>query len=346
MSHPMTSLGIARRMRFAVGACVTALALLGGAGPAKAQFGLEGPFVATLKDTSGNPQTQAGSHPDAFTTTFNLHEVPGPDPSGSGGLIPVPDEKIKDVIVELPPGLAGSANGAAVCSVEQFGNIEQCPAESVVGVAELNLGLFGAPNPMKFAVFNLEPGPNQAARFGWRVLIPPVNVVTTVRSESDYGLTSSIADTNQAAALYGSVLTLWGVPADHNLTSDVGSPDFGMPGHGPRRWLLRMPTACNGDLTVKLKINSYEHPADVKEYTATLPGPTGCDAVPFNPSISVEPTTRQADAPSGYDIHIKLPQSEDPAQLGTADLKDATVTLPEGVSISPSAANGLQACTD
>ena len=334
------------RRRITSVACVAALTILGvAAAPASAEIGLKPgtDFVAELLDQNGDPQTQAGSHPDRFITDFQLATV---DLNGSE----VPDEKIKDIVVELPAGLAGSANGAPVCSNEQFGTGfgATCPADTMVGIAELNLSLFGPPTIQTFAVFNLEPGPNQAARFGWKVLIPPVNVISSVRGESDYGLNSSIANTNQAAGLYGSRLTLFGVPADHNKNSvDPTSPDWNQPGSGPRKWLLRMPTSCPTDpMTVKLKINSFEDPSDVKEFDTTVPAPTGCEKVPFEPTVSVEPKSHRADSPSGYDIHIRLPQSDNPAVLGTADLKSAVVTLPPGVSISPAAAGGLASCTD
>jgi hypothetical protein len=345
----MSSLRIARKARMAVGVCAVGLASLGIAAPANADFGVvPGSFSAELLDAGALPQTQAGSHPDKLVTKFDLITKSIPDPNNPGSNIDVPDGKLKDIVVELPAGLAGSATGAPVCPNEVFGaGFNPCPAETLVGIATLNLSLFGPPTLQDFAVYNLEPGPNQAARFGWKVLIPPVNVISSVRSESDYGLTSTIADTNQAAGVYGSSLTLFGVPADHNASNTPGTPEFGTPGHGPRKWLLRLPTSCDGnDLQVKLKVNSFEDPANVKEYTTDMPAITGCNSVPFDPSITVEPKSRRADSPSGYDVHIKLPQSDDPAQLGTADLKDATVTLPEGVSISPSAANGLQACTD
>ena len=338
-------------MRLSLTAFATTLVALAFAVPAHAEIGLDGPFEAQLLNGAGDPQTQAGSHPDRFITHFKFTTTLGPDKDGDTNPDVIPDEKVKDVIVELPPGLAGSANGAPVCSNEVFGSSffalgGPCPTETIVGKAELTLGIFGAPIPFPFPVFNLEPGPNQAARFGFRVLFPPVNVLSSIRSESDYGLTSSIPDTNQGAALYESTLTLFGVPVDHNGVGDPNSPDFGTPGSGPRKWLLRLPTSCNGDIPVKLKVNSYEDPGDVKEFTATLPGPTGCEAVPFEPTVSVEPKSTRADSPSGYDIHIGLPQSDDPDQLGTADLKDAVVTLPPGVSISPAAAGGLESCTD
>ncbi len=77
-----------------------------------------------------------------------------------------------------------------------------------------------------------------------------------------------------------------------------------------------------------------------------MAGTTGCAAVPFNPAIAVTTSTRKAGAPVGYDVELKLPQSEEEDGLGTADIRATEVTLPEGTVLSPSAANGLSGCTD
>jgi hypothetical protein len=69
----------------------------------------------------------------------------------------------------------------------------------------------------------------------------------------------------------------------------------------------------------------------------------------FDPSIAVEPETTQADTPSGYVVELRLPQGPNAfGELATPNLKNAAITLPPGLSISPSAANGpnaLSGCT-
>jgi hypothetical protein len=77
-------------------------------------------------------------------------------------------------------------------------------------------------------------------------------------------------------------------------------------------------------------------------------GPTECDRLPFDPSLQVRIDTTKADAPSGLAVDLSFPQQglSNPTGRATAHLKRAQVTLPEGMTISPSAADGLVGCSD
>ena len=100
------------------------------------------------------------------------------------------------------------------------------------------------------------------------------------------------------------------------------------------------------------------------EAQAVSPRVTGCEALNFKPSFSFQPRPSAAseaeaeakeaqgptestppDTPSGYTFQLHLEQHETPAELASPQLRDTTVTLPEGVTLSPSSANGLVACT-
>ena len=76
-----------------------------------------------------------------------------------------------------------------------------------------------------------------------------------------------------------------------------------------------------------------------------IPGQfTGCDIPRFEPEVNVEPTGKQADSPTGLNVHIHIPQNENPNGPSTPPVKNTVVTLPEGMSFSPSFANGLDSC--
>jgi hypothetical protein len=101
-----------------------------------------------------------------------------------------------------------------------------------------------------------------------------------------------------------------------------------------------------------------------KSASMTAPPVTGCDspglASQFVPSLDMRPTpgtgSSRADAPSGFTVDLDFPQAAndptdsssrfDPSVPNAPALKDATVSLPAGVAISPSAADGLDGCSD
>lgn len=62
--------------------------------------------------------------------------------------------------------------------------------------------------------------------------------------------------------------------------------------------------------------------------------------------MSVAPDTTQAETPAGYTVEVKAPQDGLTAVggLSTSNIKDTTVTLPEGVAINPGQARGLVTC--
>jgi len=108
----------------------------------------------------------------------------------------------------------------------------------------------------------------------------------------------------------------------------------------------------------------YPLPAEPSSFDASYSGPTewgeevgidGCGEVPFEPTLEASPSTASADSPSGLDVHLRVPQScwdaketaaEAEAALCQSDLRDATVRLPAGMSVNPSSAGGLGACTE
>ena len=79
-------------------------------------------------------------------------------------------------------------------------------------------------------------------------------------------------------------------------------------------------------------------------------GLEGCSQLPFTPSVEVSPEEHTASTPTGLDVDVRLPQAPlleaNPEGRAEADVRETTVTLPAGVQVSPSAANGLAACPE
>jgi hypothetical protein len=322
---------------------------VGGAG---ATFGFPPGGLQTILSSG-----QAGAHPDFTTvTTFSSKRNPAPEQGNRSAIIPVGSPK--DIDASLPPGLVGNPNAVPQCSPAQLigpGGLEfgHCPADAQVGLVTLNVGTNVA--PLTVPVYNIVPESGEPARLGFYALLAPVYLDAHVRSDGDYGVSASLKNVTQVLPIVSSVLTLWGVPAGpshdrsrwHAEPPPNGFGTYGLAsGIGPAPFMAN-PTACTAaPLEAGITTDSWQAPG-VPVTTNDSLGPfTGCDQLTFDPSIGVQPDTLQAGAPAGYTVELKVPQSNDPAGLATPTLRNASVTLPAGTVLSPSAADGLQGCSD
>ena len=329
------------------GALAIALAALF-AMPALAQADLLQSFTAEVRDQNGNPYTQAGGHPfEAFTDiNFRTHEVPNVPPNPP---FITPDESVRTVNVDLPAGLVGNPQNMPQCTHAQlasgFGG--GCPANTQVGVTVLKTGLG---SNFTSAVYNLKPPKGVPAQFGFIALIPPVYINASVRD--DGGLSVTIPNISQALPLTGTSLTFWGVPGDPAHDPDRGSclndgdPTIPCPFQGPVLPFLSNPTSCTGPVDTVLRANSWQNGA-IESLTSTTPvGASGCNAVPFDPSVNVQAGSQSSDSPTSMSVDVDLPQPQNPTGITESNLKKAVVSLPAGTSINPAAADGLAGCTE
>jgi hypothetical protein len=342
-------------------------------------FGIDAFDGQVSADPSGTAFTQAGGHPYAISTAIMFNTFTNPIPE-KGPTWPI--EPTKDVLVDLPPGLVGdpTATGDARCTLDQLANSEGtvakplCPPGAQVGETKIYIAggfinlMIGDPLP----VFNMVPPADVPARFGFNVAGTVVTLDAALRSGGDYGLSVNVRDISQGLAIAGTELSFWGVPADPRHDPVRACAGQQAPGEGgpsckteqPRRAFLRLPTRClppGQGFETTARVDSWDDPGDFRaaSFTTHLPpafpfppsqwgaiqGTTGCDQVPFEPTFSGAPLDATAGAPSAFAFDLTLPQSDDPDQLGTADLKKAVVTLPLGLRVSPSSAKGLGACS-
>jgi hypothetical protein len=144
-------------------------------------------------------------------------------------------------------------------------------------------------------------------------------------------------------------LALLGIPL--GLPTCTNRPSIG-PLPDPDLPFLSNPTACTGvQLASRLFVdanlpNEAGPTASAVDFTPT--GATGCEQVPVAGDVEVSPDTNQPDAPTGPTVAITVPQPglADSDILATSHLRDISVTLPPGMTLNPSVANGLEACTD
>jgi hypothetical protein len=338
-------------------------------------FGVDS-FDGQVVDAAGSPFTQAGGHPYAASVSIDLNTITNPAPI-AGAVWPA--EPVKDILVDLPPGLVGDPTAADTCTASQLANGSVtdtqplCPPTSQVGTAEIRFNgyfvLASAAGP--YAVYSMVPPPGVPARFGFNVLGSVVVMDAEVRSGGDYGLSVNARNIPEALPIAGTTVTFWGVPADPSHDAQRGCAGFSSPHLGgpscpsgaPRVAFLRNPTSCPDPgvgLPTTVRTDSWMNPGDFKQasFISHLPpafptppedwgapvGPTGCARVPFDPTFEAAPVTPRVGVPSGFVFDLSIPQTDDPDTIGQSDLRRAEVTLPLGVRVSPSSAAGLGAC--
>jgi hypothetical protein len=331
-----------------------------------------GPAYEIVNEPYKQPFTQAGAHPWALTTTFELATEVWNQDEGEVSLRPAQDPK--DIVAELPPGLLGDPLAVPRCSLTLVtstnGEQHPCPADTQIGVYRYrNAGNAEQLGP----VVNVTPEPGQSAEFALQGrefgVITPLLTAHLIRTRElvgghvreGYGF--DVADNGVPQIKLRRVeLTFWGVPGDkshdpmrrrfcdkkglkHDLECENGFE--GEPSNQPLVPFLSFPTDCSaGAQTFTLRADSWQSPGQFAEASVPFPAVTGCDVLGFNAGtgVSVEPDTLLADAPVGLGVSLKVPLNESPATNTTPAIRDTRVTLPQGLSVSPGVVDGIVAC--
>ncbi|HEY2141525.1 MAG TPA: hypothetical protein VGG98_05640 [Solirubrobacteraceae bacterium] len=328
-----------------------------------ARFGIE-QYEMLAENADGSPDTQAGSHPFQLTTMVGLNQ--GADPR-------TPPAGVKDLHVNLPPGLIGNPTPFPQCPLVKFlGAAEDgqnnCADNTVVGVASVTatfpVGNAEPVETIEVPLFALVPTVGEPARFGFDVAGVSVFLDTSLRTGGDYGVTVSIDNITQISGFVSSRVTFWGVPGDprHDaargwncLKPTEGSAPCAVFGQESPPPLLTLPTACTGPVHTTVEGDSWQEagvftpPFDYtfRDNLGRVSGMDGCNQLPFSPSIKVTPDGRAGSTPTGLTVDEHVPQdpSLNSAGLAESSVKGLSVTLPAGVVLNPAAADGLQACS-
>jgi hypothetical protein len=312
-------------------------------------------FKADFYDADGStPVRTAGAHPDLATFAFDFNSISAPvDVSGTIQTHRKAEAgTIRDLRVDLPPGFLGNPTAVGECTPAEL-SFDKCPHSSQVGRIELYVYPIGTSNYQapSVAVFNMVHPRGTITDLAFTYASIPVHIKANLDPANHYAISTRVSNINETLPPYSQKLTLWGVPADHSHDSErCGDPaetELECPTDAKPKPFLTVPFQCGVDNTVRLfEYDSWQNPGVFgPEIDYHQPGQsTDCDKPRFEPDVEVEPTGHQAETPTGLDVRIKVPQNENPVSLGTPPVKRTTVTLPEGMSFSPSFADGLESC--
>jgi hypothetical protein len=330
-------------------------------------FGVQS-YSLVNEEAGGVEDDRAGSHPFQQTTTIELNQtadttLTGSTPNAEPAALP------KDLQFRWPAGLIGNPTSVSPCSDHAFltpvGAENECPASSAIGVATVTVNepsLFDA-TVFTVPLFELEPEPGEPARFGFNITEAntPVYIDTAVRTGSDYGVTVESDNITETAGLLSAKVTVWGVPSAASHDADRGwgclLPTLGdvslQPCEQPESRnsapFLSLPTSCGTPLRSTVLGDTWRRPTPAVELASfDSAGLVGCNDLGFGPQLKVAPDTAEADAPAGARIDVHVPQGEDenPEGLASSNIRTASVTLPEGVTVNPAAASGLEGCSE
>ena len=270
-----------------------------------------------------------------------------------------PEVDMKTIRVDLPVGLSVNPGATPQCEVGagQHPDATTCPPTSKVGESLVTVSPevpLTPPITLALPVFNVKPKMGESARFGFSV---PNPVIT--EPPSDVYLEGDVAWSSD----YHEGFTIH-VPKAGGVKLLKNRLVFEGQSHDPTGvgFFLTTPSTCF-DPTQPAFAHTYStfaradslqnpdpgFPAGSPFVEAQLPpgtSPKECNTIPFNPSIGVDPGTKQVDSPAGATTEVQLPVEPNPAGQETSTMRVARVTLPAGMGLNASAANGLAACTD
>jgi hypothetical protein len=273
---------------------------------------------------------------------------------------------IEDFENELAPGVfvpacdKGTRVGTEeVTLVTTVGGVVPAPAPFPAGNT-LPAGAVvppGAATGTKVPVYNLVPNDGEPALFGFVVAGKEiVYLKTDVSWESDYheAFTIELPESDPPFTTLKSRLVNFGQEAG-NIEATAGNGTY-----------INTPTTCfdptafptlyptwfraesHGEPNPTFPNGSTPFQANVEDSTGHLYQQEKCATVPFDPSIGVNPGTTAVDSPAPATatttVPFEIPTPEKPQSQ--SHLRSAKVTLPAGMGLNPSGANGLVACSD
>lgn len=304
--------------------------------------------------------TQAAGHPGWGLTAFEVNTegeaFPNATPAGiAGGGV------VTHVRTDVAPGVSTNPEAVKKCKMSEFEGTKvgtgvftppTCSAETEIGFNNVVVYLGPTPPtipkdyPLKGKVYNIEQPNGLASLFGVALELP----------EFITGFPGLVAHTLieghvEWAGNYHDYYEIEVSPTLPLIASRLEL--FGNKGNTGQGGFITNPSRCAGpgpftENTVTLKSAGSQEGA--KTYTTPI-GPEGClgeagfTAPPFEPEFKLIPATTQSDQPDGITTEAIVPHDPSASGIDNSQVRNASVTLPEGMTLNPAAAQGMKACT-
>jgi hypothetical protein len=327
------------------------------------------PKEPNLAEAEAAGYTQAGGRVPFGVTDFKVN-TEGELAKGEQKPIGV----VEKIRTDVAAGLATSPAAVPQCSMSEFGEpgtekelagtnfffAPECTGETEVGVNQVTVFAGAAGDlPLEGAVYNLvqpesEAQKARAAEYGVALKLPKAFTEAVLSGTPYKGTPAEKLQYYSHTLIQGGVE--WGQEAGGTSQGDYHDVfeidvSTALPlissrlvffGHSGNGAFITNATNCPGDNTTKLTLTDTEKHTVTRQFTSPV-GLTGCNLVPFEPSFTLTPATTAFDQPDGFTAEVGIPHN--PAGIDSSQLKTATIKLPEGMTLNPSAAAELTACT-
>jgi hypothetical protein len=303
-------------------------------------------------------ETAAAHPPVGFTQFIVKHEE---DDTLPGDPHEEPLVNMKTLRVDLPIGLSVNPGATPRCDSPHPAECKTSQPLSQVGESQVTVSienvLLSPPVTINAPVFNLKPKDGQPARFGFTVeaipgipAVPPSDIFleADVAYDSDYheGFTINVPKVDFVKLLKNRLV----------FNGEAHAP-------GGEGFFITTPSTCwnpNTDAAHAHTYSTYARADSLENPDPAFPNgspfvesplppgtfPKDCAGIPYDPGLGVNPGTNQVDSPAAVTTEVTVPVRDNPKGHETATTRVARVTLPLGMGLNPSAANGLKACKE
>jgi hypothetical protein len=283
----------------------------------------------------------------------------------------VPNGIVNHVRVDVSTSLATAPVAVPMCSGAEFGETEAfagsglyhaptCKPETEIGEERVTVDLGKKVEeedgfrdlPINGTVYNLVQPAGLASYYGVALALPEAITTPKVGPGQFYvhGFVKGNVEWGKEAAGteggdYHDYFEVEVSPALPLLSSRqvlYGTSPNGATSAGTGNFITNG-TNCPGDHTTFVTLKDTAGETTRGSFTTPL-GLENCELVPFAPEFALTPETTQQDQPDGITTSFGVPHVTG-KEIDSSQVKTATVTLPEGMTLNPSAANNLQACT-